>query len=114
MKAPPWKKESPRSMEASSKPPAATTRIADVARPVSQLQQRPTSGPRPMLTVGLRPGSVGNVPVTCRSDGTDVERQLLFSANSHYRPAADIQPNNEAKSAVAADADTQYFQDALA
>lgn len=45
---------------------------------------------RPMLTVGLRPGSVGNVPVTCRSDGTDVERQLLFSANSHYRPNAVI------------------------
>ena len=44
-----------------------------------------------MLTVGLRPGSVGNVPVTCRSDGTDVERQLLFSANSHYRPNPDLE-----------------------
>lgn len=30
-------------MEASSKPPAATSRIADVARPVSQRQQRPIS-----------------------------------------------------------------------
>lgn len=57
MKAPPWGKEYPHPMEASSKPPAATTRIADVARLLSQRQQWPNN--RTCLTINRKEKSPG-------------------------------------------------------
>jgi hypothetical protein len=44
------------------------------------------AGDRPEPTLSLWPASGGNAPVTSRSLPSLPERQLLNSANSHFRP----------------------------
>ena len=48
--------------------------------------QRPRTAGRPLLTMGVSPDSGSNVPVTCRSTRSHVERQLLHPTSSHNRP----------------------------
>ncbi len=50
--------------------------------------ERPIHTPRPLLTMGVSPDSGSNVPVTCRSTRSHVERQLLHPTSSHNRPFA--------------------------
>ncbi len=59
----------------------------------------PTEVPRPLLTMGVSPDSGSNVPVTCRSTRSHVERQLLHPTSSHNRPnpASRISPNRAAR-----------------
>ena len=61
--------------------------------------QRPRTAGRPLLTMGVSPDSGSNVPVTCRSTRSHVERQLLHPTSSHNRPnpASRISPNRAAR-----------------